>query len=242
MKKFLSILVLVVLVTPQVAMAAWWNPFSWSVFQKKETNVQQLESRIKDLEKKLEETSGKKSATTTSEVSSMKVDKPVVKKAEKAVPVPVSVEKEAAPAAPKTFVLPNGAVVDGAGNVVGAAPEQPTQSSVKDDKFTGENYFRENKTCAGLKDVNVNQHSFCVSYALNGASSMEDKPSRLNAVNLKIANLNAKYAKEAASLTQANNPYVDSFSLQERKHVLYKKYSDDYNILMAEYQQIQYAN
>ncbi len=65
MKKYLSILVLVVLVTPQVAMAAWWNPFSWSVFQKKETNVQQLESRIKDLEKKLEDTSAQKVATTT---------------------------------------------------------------------------------------------------------------------------------------------------------------------------------
>ncbi|MEI6345749.1 MAG: hypothetical protein WCO79_00710 [bacterium] len=272
MKKFLSILVLVVLVTPQVAMAAWWNPFSWSVFQKKEANVQQLEVRIKELEKKLE------AASTTEKVV---VPKPVVvekKSVKKVVPV---VEEEVAPVVPKTFVLPNGSVVDVAGNVVSAAPVKDDKTigedyfnehktcaglrdvqpnsysfcvdyalnkvdvpvsnsqSVQGDKFTGENYFKEHKTCAGLKDVNANQHSFCISYALNGDNSFDSKQSRLNAINLKIANLNAKYAKDlAAARTQGSST---DYSEGLMRYISIQ-YNIDYAALMAEFQQIQYSN
>lgn len=269
MKKYLSILVLVVLVTPQVAMAAWWNPFSWSVFQKKEASVQQFESRIKDLEQKLEETSGKKVASTTT-ASPVKVEKPVVKKAEKAV-VPVSVAKEVVPEVPKTFVLPSGAVVDGAGNVVSGAPEQITQpSSAQSDKFAGENYFKEHKTCAGLKEVNADQHSFCVSYALNVLNSQSDsrqqieaaqaqlkalqelktindaylaKKEKLNAINLEMANLNAKYVQDIKDVDTNNaGRGVTTFTSDTQKAAITRKYTVDYSTLQAEYQQIQYGN
>lgn len=42
MKKYLSVLLLIVCITPSVTYAAWWNPFTWSIFQKKEV-VQQMQ-------------------------------------------------------------------------------------------------------------------------------------------------------------------------------------------------------
>ncbi len=45
---------------PQIAIAAWWNPFTWAIFNKAETKTQILENRIVELENKL-----KSVATTT---------------------------------------------------------------------------------------------------------------------------------------------------------------------------------
>ena len=50
-------LFLVVFLIPQVALAAWWNPFSWGIFKKIDPQTQVLEDRVKELEKKLEEVS-----------------------------------------------------------------------------------------------------------------------------------------------------------------------------------------
>ena len=37
MKKYVVILFLLVIVVPSVAMAAWWNPRTWKVFQKRQS-------------------------------------------------------------------------------------------------------------------------------------------------------------------------------------------------------------
>jgi hypothetical protein len=39
MKKYLLILLLVVFIIPSVALASWWNPFSWKIFHKKEVSL-----------------------------------------------------------------------------------------------------------------------------------------------------------------------------------------------------------
>lgn len=44
---------LITLLIPQVALAAWWNPFSWAVFHRTGTKTQILENRVKELEQKL---------------------------------------------------------------------------------------------------------------------------------------------------------------------------------------------
>lgn len=55
MKNKISILILLaVIMVPQVASAAWWNPFSWKIFHRTDTKTQILENRVKELEKKLE--------------------------------------------------------------------------------------------------------------------------------------------------------------------------------------------
>lgn len=55
MKKLLPLLVLA-LIIPQVALAAWWNPTTWKVFKKTDSKTQILENRVKELENKLANT------------------------------------------------------------------------------------------------------------------------------------------------------------------------------------------
>lgn len=42
MKKYIFILLLIGFITPSITYAAWWNPFTWKIFQKKEV-VQQIQ-------------------------------------------------------------------------------------------------------------------------------------------------------------------------------------------------------
>lgn len=42
MKKYLSIALLTIFIIPSVASAAWWNPFTWKIFQKKDVAVEQV--------------------------------------------------------------------------------------------------------------------------------------------------------------------------------------------------------
>lgn len=68
MKKYILVLFLIVFIVPSVALASWWNPFSWFnnwSFHKANTQTQILENRVKELEKKLENTT----ATSTIEIS-----------------------------------------------------------------------------------------------------------------------------------------------------------------------------
>lgn len=57
--KFLIILLVVSFVVPQIALASWWNPFSWNIwnkiFHRTDTKTQVLENRVKELENKLDE-------------------------------------------------------------------------------------------------------------------------------------------------------------------------------------------
>jgi len=68
MKKYLPILLLIVLTIPTVVSAAWWNPFSWSTFRRTDNKTQILENRVKELEKKLENTATS-TATSSKELN-----------------------------------------------------------------------------------------------------------------------------------------------------------------------------
>lgn len=71
MKKYLSVLFLIMFIVPSVALASWWNPFSWKVFHKKEVvpqtqiinnpvvepvstaqEIEKLQKQLDDLKKK----------------------------------------------------------------------------------------------------------------------------------------------------------------------------------------------
>jgi hypothetical protein len=100
----ISIFVAVLLLTPQVAFAAWWNPISWfggwNFFHRADTQTQVLENRVKELEKKLENTATSTPviATTTKAVAPAKVkvtETPAPKKVVPVVPVqPVTVSAD----------------------------------------------------------------------------------------------------------------------------------------------------
>lgn len=72
MKKYLSILIFTTFIFPSVALASWWNPFSWfnnwSFSEKLEPKTEILEKRILELESKL-------NSSTTPAVSSIKETK-----------------------------------------------------------------------------------------------------------------------------------------------------------------------
>ena len=65
MKKYILVSFLVVLVLPSLALASWWNPFSWGIFNKKtqtpvvapivsngsSDEIQKLKQQIEDLKK-----------------------------------------------------------------------------------------------------------------------------------------------------------------------------------------------
>lgn len=71
MKKYLSLLFLIVLIVPSIAFASWWNPFSWNIFSKKEV-VQKIqveeqqktpEEKITELQKQLDDLKNQQSPT-----------------------------------------------------------------------------------------------------------------------------------------------------------------------------------
>lgn len=62
MKKYISVLFLLAFIIPSVALASWWNPFSWKIFQKKDVvpnpqvEIQKTpEEKINELQKQLDE-------------------------------------------------------------------------------------------------------------------------------------------------------------------------------------------
>src|ERR1035437_11196802 len=80
MKKYFLALFLLTFIDPSIAFASWWNPFSWSIFHKKEVIPQvQVETqktpeeKISDLQKQLDDLKKQQSvstsATTTPPVS-----------------------------------------------------------------------------------------------------------------------------------------------------------------------------
>lgn len=73
MKKYLPALFLIVFLAPSVALASWWNPFTWKVFKKREPapQVQVInaekektpEEKIVELQKQLDELKTQKTTT-----------------------------------------------------------------------------------------------------------------------------------------------------------------------------------
>jgi hypothetical protein len=79
MKKYISVLFLLVFIIPSVAFASWWNPFSWKIFHKKEVapqtqiNIQKnSDEKINELQKQLDDLKNEK------EISTIKTTKEVV--------------------------------------------------------------------------------------------------------------------------------------------------------------------
>ena len=79
-KKYVLVFLLIVIVTPSLAFASWWNPGSWGLFNflhKKEVPVQEqtqiagkgYEDKINELQKQIEELKNLKTATSTAAVA-----------------------------------------------------------------------------------------------------------------------------------------------------------------------------
>ena len=81
MKKYLAVLFLIVFIAPSIALASWWNPFSWNIFHKKEvstpiqtTNIE----TVKTPEVKIAEQQKQVTAPTITTIQKNKETKKVV--------------------------------------------------------------------------------------------------------------------------------------------------------------------
>jgi Skp family chaperone for outer membrane proteins len=67
------------------------------------------------------------------------------------------------------------------------------------------------------------------------------KQSKLDAINEQIAQLNAKYVADKKA-KQVNSGGEDAEGMSEDLSNLYNTYQDNYNALMAQYQELEYSN
>ena len=87
MKKYLTILFLIAFTVPSVALASWWNPFTWKIFQRKEVPQVQVEiektpeEKINELQKQLDDLKKQQPASTSTTTTQ------VEKETKKTVPV-----------------------------------------------------------------------------------------------------------------------------------------------------------
>lgn len=260
-------MVAVAIVVPQIALASWWNPFSWF---KKQTP--QLTSHVQTTE--IHNQKSTTATSTSSEIEELKKEIGELKKQQQYPPVvqakknePIKTQSvQATVQHLKTYTLANGAIVDINGNIIQAAPQKIETQPKEDDKTIGINYFNLKKTCIGLSD---SQYSYCVSYALNSEvqtsqqiqtsvaqaqvqqatqqqtaqQALQAKQEKLNAVNKKIADLNAKYLEDLKAInTSAAGRGITSAGLAPQISALNRQYDLDYAALQVEYQQIQYSN
>jgi hypothetical protein len=73
--------------------------------------------------------------------------------------------------------------------------------------------------------------------AYDANNAAQEKQAKLDAVNLEIANLNAKYAEDVK-----NVKCFITYDCENKKSSLQSRYIEDYNVLQAKYQQIKYSN
>lgn len=136
------ILLILILAIPQIALAAWWDPFSWfnnwNFFNKSDNRTQILENRVKELEKKLEDkvsttttpvvTEVSNTATTTVKATTINTKTITKPKTEAGQNIKVETPKKVV----KTFTLPSGAVIDDTGNII----SPPTKTSQTQNNIT----------------------------------------------------------------------------------------------------------
>ncbi|PIR68203.1 hypothetical protein COU49_02560 [Candidatus Nomurabacteria bacterium CG10_big_fil_rev_8_21_14_0_10_35_16] len=85
MKKYFLVLLLIIFAVPSIALASWWNPFSWKIFHKKEVapqvqvEIQKTpEEKITELQKQLDDLKKQKSSSVSTPTTP--VEKKEVKK------------------------------------------------------------------------------------------------------------------------------------------------------------------
>ena len=216
MKKIIPVLILAIFIVPSLALASWWNPFSW--FKKApvlspvvETQKEPVKSsEIEELKKQIEELKNQVVPVKT----------PVIKEVNKV--APIQVIPVVAPVVVKDFcpnldgvqaVFPSGYVLDRAS---GKCLSNTDNDAIDKIKSELEAVRQQNK-------------------------ALDEKTELLREINLKIANLNSKYAKDSAEIklnrnggmAGAMNSFLDN---------LESTYTDNYNALMAEFQQVKYSN
>lgn len=215
--KIKTVFVLFVLITiiPQIALASWWNPFSWNIFHKKEVAVPiQIENNetVKTSEEKITE--------LQKQINDLKKQQPVTNSS-KTIPAPKETKK-VAPAVDNSAIIKAKVEAE-----LKLKEEQQAKQKAEQDALIERQKAEEQSRIDSQNEARL--------------EAEREKQSALKAINLKIANLNAKYAKDSAEI-KLNKNGMGSFAINGELNNLEAKYTDDYNALMAEFQLIKYGN
>lgn len=183
MKKYLSVLLLIVFIVPSVAFASWWNPFSWKIFHKKE--VVKIETPVIDINAEIKT----KVDEQVKEALKIKADEDA-KIAKQKIDEQKRIDTAVKNALDKQKVQTTTQVVAPAPQVVTPIPQNTTNSTEK-------NYFLETKS--RVKELLDMQKSFEV--------WLQDSSEQFRTTSLTLAgyNVGGLYGQSRdASITLAN--------------------------------------
>lgn len=249
-KTFIGVAVLGFMLIPQIALAAWWNPFSWNFFSKKEANTEVLENRIKDLEKRLN-TKPSVGSIMSDISTSTPTTTPEIKKENNVVSKSKSVKVEAKAtvnAVSRPVVQPStsGGQTVNVPAVNVQAPAAKTAEEIRRAaelelaKANDERIRQEDLKQQRLVEQQRLDAKFEEKRSLDAAHALlSEKQGRLDAINLKIAKLNAKYAADTKTCGNGSGSVSSRDACMD---AMTDTYDNEYNSLMAEFQQIKYGN
>ncbi len=215
---------LILFIVPQVTFAAWWNPFAWGIFHKTDKNTELLEKRIHELESKLS-SSDKITTTSTQKVIAATSTSVLKKEVKKVVPT-----------------VDSSAVIQ---EQLRVGVKAELKAKEDQDALIAKQKADEQERLYDIKaeadrqnEAVIAAHEAAEQRAVQDAFQV--KQQKLNEINKKIADLNAKYAKDIAAARGSSGVTLEQSDAVVR--ALNSRYSIDYNILMAEFQQVQYSN
>ncbi len=221
-KLFIYILISV-LIIPQIVLAAWWNPFTWKIFQKKETTIQ-VQAEIKNSEEKITELEKQLNDLKNHQSNNVPVVTEEVKSK------PVIIDNSAVIRAEVEAKLKAQADLD-ALIIKQKADEQARLDALK----------IETERQAAQNSENIARQRAVEQQAI--FDTAQAKQEKLNTVNKNIADLNAQYLKDIENCTKRLSgrgaTYADLAGCENPIEI---KYQRDYNALKIEFQQIQYGN
>lgn len=258
MKKYISALLLILLIIPSVALASWWNPFSWKVFHRKEkaeiaieTKVLNTESidkkttepinkptdEIKKLQKQIDKLENSKENNSIDPNIEIQARKELESKSITDINLEIAKQKEIAEQLRQLQVQLDKAEQD---RLV-LKQKADEQLRINAAKIELEKQIAQQNEINRIKEINA-QKEKDAELAIQQEiiqQAIQVKQEKLNAINKKIAGLNAKYAEDVIA---ARKRTVSMTSINRHVQVLTDQYNIDYAVLMAQFQQIKYSD
>lgn len=243
--KLVFSLLLVSFIVPNLALASWWNPFSW--FRKNVSTKNEITKIVTP-------------TSTTTTITSIKNED--VKTLDNSTIIKAEVEKQVQ-AALKAKIDEEAKIAQQKNyeQSLKIAQEKAIQDALNLEKQktadwlaeqTAKQAAQEAANLASLQAAQLQANQNAANLAAQQQASQDatnrvlmqaqnEKKAKLDAINKQIADLNMKYANDIANIykTPCN---CTTAVLDGRINQINRQYNIDYNLLSSQYQQVQYSN
>ena len=233
MKKYLLALSLIIFVAPSIALASWWNPFSWSIFHKKETVPQIQVETQKTSEEKISELQKQLYDLKKEKLSSDLTATPKPKEVKKSTAViNTTITKETIDVCPEIEgiqnIVPIGYVKYGTGpcvltNSLNTIPTiqipitQNTITSQQEEHNKAVKQLEDYQKQLLLAEIKTNCTDPINQWKIAALQLKADYPLKLKALNDSFANTGATYSgvqPSIAALERDTNSKIDALNIQ----------------------------